>query len=215
MNRDGGKPESTAWAALSTRRGGPVDTMPSPARLGRVERSVLEALHRSGGVVARQTVLRAAFPAHVGIHVVGGATARDTSDGRMHRRALAEASLSRAISSLHRKGLVVPERVAWRGPTLLRLASAGSLPEWEELARTEDEFASRVLELARHCRAVASRARRHAQQLRLQRSTSAEDTAWPTAEVQVSAPAAAAGVERDAGRSPGRPSTSRDEEDRR
>jgi hypothetical protein len=86
------------------------------------------------------------------------------------QRTLVEATVSRAISSLVRKGLIVRERQRSTGRTILRSTSAEqSLPAWESAARDEEDFAAHASTRAEHWRTLASRARQRALLLREER----------------------------------------------
>ena len=91
------------------------------------------------------------------------------------RRARAEAALSRAIQSLERKGLIVRERNARTGRTLLRSADRPALPEWEEIARAEEDLAAHCRRLASSWRTLARRAQLRADSVRTQRTTDATE----------------------------------------
>jgi len=96
------------------------------------------------------------------------------------RRARAEAALSRAILSLERKGLVVRERNARTGRTLLRSADRGDLPEWEEMARAEEDLAAHCRRVAASWRTLARRALERAEAVRSERSADATERARQT-----------------------------------
>lgn len=83
--------------------------------------------------------------------------------------------MSRAILSLERKGLVVRERNAQTGRTLLRSADRPELPEWEELARAEEDLAAHCRRLASSWRTLAQRAQQRAESVRTERNTQATE----------------------------------------
>ncbi|MDQ6846702.1 MAG: hypothetical protein M3019_03840 [Candidatus Dormibacteraeota bacterium] len=137
-------------------------------RLGRVEQAILQELGRSGGLTQRDAVVDAAFPASVRRAGLSPATARAL-------RARAEAAVSRAILTLERKGLLVRERNPRTGRTALRGADQPSLPVWELLARAEEDLAVHCRRNAAGWQGLAGRARRRAQTIRRERSTSNSD----------------------------------------
>ena len=148
-----------------------ISSVSSP-RLGRVEIAILDVLSRHGGLTPRDEALAEAFP-----------RARVSSNGEIApvavqdrlRRARAEAALSRAILSLERKGLVVRERNAQTGRTLLRSADRQELPEWEEMARAEEDLAAHCRRLATAWRTLARRAQQRADSVRTERTTQATE----------------------------------------
>ena len=155
-------------------RAGSVDAISSVSspRLGRVEIAILDVLSRHGGLTPRDEALAEAFPrARVSSN---GEIASATVQDRL-RRARAEAALSRAILSLERKGLIVRERNAQTGRTLLRSADRPELPEWEELARAEEDLAAHCRRLASSWRTLAQRAQQRAESVRTERNTQATE----------------------------------------
>lgn len=138
-------------------------------RLGRVEIAILDALSRKGGVTQRDEALQEAFPRLPGAATGGGAVQERL------RRARAEAALSRAIVSLERKGLVVRERNARTGRTLLRSTDELRLPDWEEMARAEEDLAAHCRRIATTWRALARRALDRAEAVRAERSADATE----------------------------------------
>ncbi|HEX6538797.1 MAG TPA: hypothetical protein VF155_06435 [Candidatus Dormibacteraeota bacterium] len=147
----------------STAASGPTRTL----RLGRVEIAILDVLSQQGGLTPREAALSGAFP-----------RLRTPRDGREAgagvqdrlRRARAEAALSRAILSLERKGLVVRERNTRTGRTMLRSADRQALPDWEEMARAEEDLAVHCRRVALSWRALARRAQQRAEAVRADRS---------------------------------------------
>lgn len=136
-------------------------------RLGRVEIAILDTLSRNGGLTQRDEALQSAFPRVRGAAGAGGSGA--ATQERL-RRARAEAALSRAIVSLERKGLVVRERNARTGRTLLRTTDEPRLPEWEEMARAEEDLAAHCRRVAGAWRTLARRALERAEAVRTVRS---------------------------------------------
>ena len=130
-----------------------------PRRLGRVEVAVLRAIDGGGGLIRREEALLAAYP--------GAADQRG--------RALAHAGLSRALLTLERKGLIVKERDPSNTTTLLFAANLTTLPEWEQLARAEEDLAAHCGRTAAAFDALARRARSRARSIRTQRSADACD----------------------------------------
>lgn len=151
--------------------------MPSPprngaaaVRLGRVEIAILDALSRFGGLTQRDEALQAAFPR------LRAAGAAPSAGQERLRRARAEAALSRAIVSLERKGLLIRERNSRTGRTLLRSAGEATLPQWEEMARAEEDLAAHCRRVAATWRALAKRALERAEAVRAERSAEATET---------------------------------------
>jgi hypothetical protein len=85
-------------------------------------------------------------------------------------RARAEAAVSRAIVSLERKGLLVREHSPRTGRTVLMSPDRDGLPEWEEMARAEEDLAAHCLRLADAWAALARRSRARAAVVRSARS---------------------------------------------
>ena len=83
--------------------------------------------------------------------------------------------MSRAILSLERKGLIVRERNPRTGRTLLRSADRPELPQWEELARAEEDLAAHCRRLAAAWRTLARRAQQRAESVRTERNTLATE----------------------------------------
>lgn len=130
-----------------------------PRRLGRVEVAVLRAIDSAGGLVRREEALLAAYP----------------SAADQRGRALAHAGLSRALLTLERKGLIVKERDPSNTTTLLFAANLTTLPEWEQLARAEEDLAAHCGRTAAAFDALARRARGRARSIRTERSADACD----------------------------------------
>ena len=141
-------------------------------RLGRVEIAILDSLSRNSGLTQRDEALQTAFPRLHG--ATGGGGSASATQQRL-RRARAEAALSRAIVSLERKGLVVRERNARTGRTLLRSTDELQLPEWEEMARAEEDLATHCRRVAGTWRALARRALERAEAVRADRSADATE----------------------------------------
>lgn len=136
-------------------------------KLGRIERATLETLSAGGGLTHRDAALLAAYP-DLGARpeTAGGARRWD------ERRARAEAALSRAVKSLEAKGLLVSERNQRTGRVLLRAPGSGGLPDWEELARAEEDLAAHCRLVARDWQRLATRAAARAARLRIERDDS-------------------------------------------
>lgn len=155
-------------------RAGSIDAISSvhSLRLGRVEIAILDVLSRHGGLTPRDEALAEAFPR------ARGASNGDVDSGAVQdrlRRARAEAALSRAIQSLERKGLIVRERNARTGRTLLRSADRQQLPAWEEMARAEEDLAAHCRRVASSWRTLARRAQQRADSVRTERDTQATE----------------------------------------
>ena len=143
-------------------------------RLGAVERAILDLVNAGGGPLLRTQVLDKlypnVYPARPAVESWAGARANAT------HRTLAEATVSRAIRSLVRKGLIVRERQAGSGRAILRSAHAPeALPDWEHAARAEEDFAARASSHAEHWRTLAVRARQRALRLREDRHLDSTD----------------------------------------
>lgn len=142
-------------------------TGPNP-RLGRVEAAILDALQRSGGLIQRDEARDHAFPrlrAHDGQPRSRTAALRD-----QQARARAEAAVSRAIVSLERKLLLVREHNPRTGRTLLLSPDRVHLPDWEEMARAEEDLAAHAMRVADNWTAFARRAQRRAAAIRSDRA---------------------------------------------
>lgn len=144
----------------------------SPVRLGRLETAILQALDGAGGFLQREEAVEYAFP-RLRARADG---ARGRAAGKQHQRerARAEAAISRAIVSLERKALVVREHNQRTGRTMLRSPNQPRLPDWEEIARAEEDLAGFCLRMAGEWTALARRSRRRAATVRSERSV--EDT---------------------------------------
>jgi DNA-binding MarR family transcriptional regulator len=141
-------------------------------RLGSVEAAVLEELRGAGGLMQRRHVLAAAFPDFAtepnrSDAMAGGPTGR--------RRAVAEAALSRAVSSLERKGLVRRDRHPATGNVVLRAAGHTHIPDWERCARSDEAMEAYCQRLAAQWTALAQRFGVRASLLRAVRSTAGTD----------------------------------------
>lgn len=155
---------ASACARRAARAGtaaSPRDPAGAPAvRLGRVERVILEELRRRGGFAPRDAALRAAFP-QLGPRPPAGPSPRERRavTAWKARRAYAESAVSRAITSLRRKGLLAAGPRTHSGRTVLRVPASLGEPDWERVAREDEELAARCMELARTWRELALRAR--------------------------------------------------------
>jgi DNA-binding MarR family transcriptional regulator len=85
-------------------------------------------------------------------------------------RARAEAAVSRAIVSLERKKLVVREHNPRTGRTLLLSPDRLHLPDWEEMARAEEDLAAHAIRVADSWISLARRAQKRAALLRAERT---------------------------------------------
>lgn len=140
-------------------------------RLGRVERAVLNAVIRRDGLTLREEVVHEAFPE------LGERPQSPAAAGRrwQQRRARAEAAVSRAILSLERKNLLWRERNQRTGRTLLRAHATAALPEWEQIARGEEDLAAHCRKTAAAWSELAVRATRRAAVVRDERGTSSTE----------------------------------------
>lgn len=152
-------------------RTAPVKGVVASHRIGRVERVVLETLSKESGLTFRDRVVALAFPA-LGTRPASG-EARIKAWRR--RRDRAEAAVSRALLSLERKGLAHRDRNDRSGRTLIRADSVQGLPEWEELARAEEDMAAHCRKLAGRWEVLAARAQRRAEKIRGERSAAATE----------------------------------------
>lgn len=141
---------------------------PPPPRLGRVERAILEELARAGGVIQRDEAVRVLFAA---TRPPGGRRGGPAATKQRERwRVVAEATLSRAVTSLERKGLIVRERNPKTGRVVLRAAECTRFPEWEEVARGEEDLVEHCRRYAAAWEALARRSMRRVMLLRSERS---------------------------------------------
>ena len=165
---------SSPLTSPSKLRGSSLDAINSvsSSRLGRVEIAILDVLSRHGGLTPRDEALEEAFPR--ARTMSNGDSPAVAAQNRL-RRARAEAALSRAILSLERKGLIVRERNARTGRTLIRSADRPELPEWEEMARAEEDLAAHCRRLAASWRGLARRAQQRAEAVRTERSPDATE----------------------------------------
>ncbi|GAC1617267.1 MAG: hypothetical protein NVS9B1_26670 [Candidatus Dormibacteraceae bacterium] len=129
---------------------------------------VLQELGRTDGLTFRDRVVALAFP-ELGARPGSGEARINAWQGRRDR---AEAAVSRALLSLERKGLARRERNERGGRTLIRAAAVTELPDWEQLARAEEDMAAHCRKLAGRWEVLAARAQRRADLLREQRSES-------------------------------------------
>lgn len=140
-------------------------------RIGRIERVVLDTLSSDGGLTFRDRVVALAFPALDQRPTSGEARVR----AWRRRRDRAEAAVSRALLSLERKGLARRDRNDRSGRTLIRAETVLELPEWEQLARAEEDMAAHCRNLAARWESLAARAQRRAEQIRTERSPAATE----------------------------------------
>ena len=143
----------------------------SAVRIGRIERVVLEELSRSEGLTFRDGLVALAFPS-LGESPTGGEARIRAWRSRRDR---AEAAVSRALLSLERKVLARRDRNDRSGRTLIRSSQATELPDWEQLARAEEDMAAHCRKLAARWEALAVRAQRRAELLREERSDAATE----------------------------------------
>ena len=134
-------------------------------RFGRVEREILQKLRAESGLTQREDILHAAFP-DMGPRPQGEPESTRW-DGQ---RARAEATISRAIRSLEVKKLVRRQRNARTGRTLIQLAGITDLPDWERMARGEEDLAAHYRHRAREWSELARRAQARAERVRDERS---------------------------------------------
>ena len=115
-------------------------------RLGRIEAAILAELQRAGGILHRDAAVAAVFP------TLAASTANghrpDSGMRAKRRRASAQAAMSRAITSLERKGLAVREINPTSGRVVVRLRECIALPHWEEMARAEEDMGAHCMKQA-------------------------------------------------------------------
>jgi hypothetical protein len=140
----------------------------SRVRLGRLEKAILEALERGGGFLQREDAVEYAFPRLRSR--APGTQSRSVARQHQRERARAEAAISRAIVSLERKELLVREHNPRTGRTLLRAPDQPRLPDWEEIARAEEDLAAFCLRMAKEWTSLARRSQRRAAAVRDERS---------------------------------------------
>lgn len=144
-------------------------------RLGTAEEAILAELNRSGGPVPRRALVKAVYVRGDARRAVAWAeTCSDVHDAVPEGRARqhAESTLSRALRSLERKGLIVRR---YNGPTrqtLVSVTDPPAPPAWEREARFEERFAARCDAVSAELAELARRARRRAIQLRGERRSS-------------------------------------------
>lgn len=83
--------------------------------------------------------------------------------------------MSRAIVSLVRKKLIVREHNPRTGRTLLLSPERVHLPDWEEMARAEEDLAAHALRVADSWTVLARRAQKRAAALRTDRAVEATE----------------------------------------
>ena len=144
-------------------------------RLGSAEESILSELRRIGGPVPRRLLVSVVFDSVS----VAGRNGRPRGPGHVERlpagRALqnAESTLSRALGSLQRKGLVMRTFNRATRQTLISVTNPPAPPSWEQEARSEEAFAGRCDAVAAELTELARRARMRVVQLRIERGSSA------------------------------------------
>lgn len=84
--------------------------------------------------------------------------------------------MSRAIVSLERKKLLMREHNPRTGRTLLLSPDRVHLPDWEEMARAEEDLAHHAMRVADSWTALARRAQKRAAALRSDRTVEGTET---------------------------------------
>lgn len=142
-------------------------TRPPVFRLGSAEELILSELRRSGGPVPRRllvsVVMETSMVSRRHVLPTGGVEARAIQN--------AESTLSRALRSLERKGLIVRSYSHSTKHTLVWLPNPPAPPVWEREARAEETFAARCDAVIAELTELARRARRRAGRLRMERSS--------------------------------------------
>lgn len=142
-------------------------TSPRPSRLGRVERAILDAMTSAGGFISRDVLRDIVYPP-----ASSARSRRPQSERRQdpQRRALAEASISRAIVSLERKRLLIRDHSRSTGRTMLSSPDQAELPVWEETARAEEDMSAHCLRVSHAWSVLARRSQARARILRTERA---------------------------------------------
>ena len=143
-------------------------------RLGSVEGAILAELRRTYGAIPRRRL----------IGVVHAAAATPRASAWFHtpreehgpalsarERQNAESTLSRALRSLARKGLIVRTINRTERDSFVSLPNAPVPVEWEHVARAEEALAARCDAIAGELAEVARRARTRASRLRTEGKT--------------------------------------------
>ena len=144
-------------------------------RLGTAEEAILAELNHSGGPVPRRALVRAVYVRGDARRAAAATQTRFDDDAVVpegRARQHAESTLSRALRSLERKGLIVRR---YNGPTrqtLVSVTDPPAPPAWEREARFEERFAARCDAVSAELAELARRARRRAIQLRGERRSS-------------------------------------------
>ena len=142
-------------------------TRPPAFRLGSAEEMILSELRRSGGPVPRRLLVSVVQETSTlsRRHVLPA--------GAGESRAIqnAESTLSRALRSLERKGLIVRSYSHSTKHTLVWLPNPPAPPGWEREAQAEETFAGRCDAVIAELTELARRARRRAARLRMERSS--------------------------------------------
>lgn len=136
-------------------------------RLGSAEEIILTELRRSGGPVPRRLLVSVVQEAS------SPSRRRALPAGASDTRAIqnAESTLSRALRSLERKGLVLRAYSNATKQTLISLPNPPAPPTWEREARGEEQFAAQCDAAIAELTELARRARRRASRLRMERSS--------------------------------------------
>ena len=121
----------------------------------------------------RDVAVLAVFPEMTPSSMKGNGASRVVVDKR--RRASAEATTSRAIVSLERKGFVVREVNPTTRRVFVRSRDCTRLPDWEEIARAEEDMGAHCKKRAAAWTSLAHRLSRRASAIRAARSLEGTD----------------------------------------
>jgi DNA-binding MarR family transcriptional regulator len=145
-------------------------------RLGSTEETILDELRRAGGPVPRRLLVSVVYATTASAtYHTRSLSSRRTEEPLAATRALqnAESTLSRALRSLERKGLITRTLSGGTRQTLISVTNPPAPPPWEQDARAEEALATRCDVIAAELAELARRARRRASQLRVERRSTA------------------------------------------
>ena len=141
-------------------------------RLGHVEEAILRELRRTGGPVPRVLLLGVVYASSRRVRPTARPGWRHGNDrqvppGRLRENA--ESTLSRALRSLERKGLIVRTKNRPTKQRLISLTHGPAPPAWERDARADEAFATRCDAMSAELAHLGRRARDRAARLRMER----------------------------------------------
>ena len=140
-------------------------------RFGSAEEAILNELRRIGGPVPRRLLVGVVYASSSSRRTVWSrrAAARARLPQGLARR-YTESTLSRALRSLERKGLIVRTVNRPTRETLISMTDAPAPPVWEREARAELAFAAGCEAVSAEFAELARRARARAVRLREERT---------------------------------------------